>query len=128
MRNPWEKISLADYENHMKLESVKQLQSLNRTVKSQLFDYEVNTVMILGVAGGNGLEHIDTKKYINLDLDITRLLINVGIIALQIVVMMLNLSLQVEMLINGLLFVGLLVFNGKIIQTIFGFIIRLIKR
>lgn len=63
MRNPWEKISLADYENHMKLESVKQLQSLNRTVKSQLFDYEVNTVMILGVAGGNGLEHIDTKKY-----------------------------------------------------------------
>lgn len=72
--------------------------------------------------------YIDTKKYINLDLDITRLLINVGIITLQIVVMMLNLSLQVEMIVNGLLFVGLLVFNGKIIQTIFGFLIRLIKR
>ena len=31
--------------------------------KKQLNDYSVSTVMILGVAGGNGLEHIDKSKY-----------------------------------------------------------------
>ena len=41
MVNPWEEISLSDYENHMKLDSV----------------------MILGIAGGNGLEHIDKNKF-----------------------------------------------------------------
>ncbi len=29
MSNPWEKINLSDYENHMSLESVYQLQILN---------------------------------------------------------------------------------------------------
>ena len=32
-------------------------------MKSQFEDYPVDTVMILGIAGGNGLEHIDIKKY-----------------------------------------------------------------
>lgn len=63
MNNPWEKISLSDYENHMSLASVKQLQSMNQTMKNQLEEYDVNTVMILGIAGGNGLEHVDLKKY-----------------------------------------------------------------
>ncbi len=27
--NPWEEISLSDYENHMSLDSVKQLQAMN---------------------------------------------------------------------------------------------------
>ena len=63
MSNPWKDISLSDYENHMSLDSVMQLQSMNQTMKSQLGDYDVHTVMILGIAGGNGLEHIDTEKY-----------------------------------------------------------------
>ena len=63
MSNPWKDISLSDYENHMSLDSVMQLQSMNQTMKSQLEDYDVHTVMILGIAGGNGLEHIDTEKY-----------------------------------------------------------------
>lgn len=63
MSNPWEKISLSDYENHMCLDSVKQLQTLNRIMKKQLQDYDVKTVMIFGIAGGNGLEHIDKEKY-----------------------------------------------------------------
>lgn len=63
MSNPWETISLSDYENHMRLDSVKQLQSLNQTMKKQLQDYDVKTVMIFGIAGGNGLEHIDKTKY-----------------------------------------------------------------
>lgn len=63
MRNPWEDIRLSDYEKHMSLDSVKQLQAMNDLMKKQLNDYSVSTVMILGVAGGNGLEHIDKSKY-----------------------------------------------------------------
>ena len=62
-KNPWEEISLETYEKHMSLDSVKQLQLMNRIMKSQFEDYPVDTVMILGIAGGNGLEHIDSKKY-----------------------------------------------------------------
>ena len=64
-KNPWEEISLETYEKHMSLDSVKQLQLMNRIMKSQFEDYPVDTVMILGIAGGNGLEHIDIKKYKN---------------------------------------------------------------
>ena len=63
MGNPWKEISLDDYENHMSLDSVKQLQTLNKMMKLQLDDYDVSSVMILGIAGGNGLEHIDKSKY-----------------------------------------------------------------
>ena len=62
-KNPWEEISLETYEKHMSLDSVKQLQLMNRIMKSQFEDYPVDIVMILGIAGGNGLEHIDIKKY-----------------------------------------------------------------
>lgn len=63
MKNPWEEISLEDYENHMKLDSVMQLQAMNEMMQGQLMEYPVSTVMILGVSGGNGLEHISKKKY-----------------------------------------------------------------
>ena len=62
MKNPWEEIELSDYENHMKSDPVMQLQTLNTMMKRQLNRYPVETVMVLGVAGGNGLEHIDTQK------------------------------------------------------------------
>lgn len=62
MKNPWKKIKLSDYESHMKLASVMQLQSLNIMMKNQFNLYPIKAVMVLGVAGGNGLEHIDTKK------------------------------------------------------------------
>ncbi|MCM1119522.1 MAG: methyltransferase type 11 [bacterium] len=61
--NPWESIKLSDYENHMKLHTVMQLQALNEMMKEQLSAYPVQSVMILGVAGGNGLEHINPQKY-----------------------------------------------------------------
>ena len=63
MKNPWEEINLEDYENHMKLDSVKQLQTLNFIMKAQFGEYPVATAMVLGVAGGNGLEHVDYGKY-----------------------------------------------------------------
>ena len=63
MVHPWEVISLSDYESHMKLDSVMQLQSLNQMMKNQFHSYPVSSVMILGIAGGNGLEHIDKNKF-----------------------------------------------------------------
>lgn len=63
MRNPWKEINLDDYEKHMSLHSVMQLQTMNRIMKAQLGDYPVVSAMVLGVAGGNGLEHIDPDKY-----------------------------------------------------------------
>lgn len=61
--NPWEEVCLSDYEKHMSLDSVKQLQVLNERMKEQLDDYNVGTAMILGVAGGNGLEYVEKSKY-----------------------------------------------------------------
>jgi len=63
MINPWEEIPLTDYENHMKLDSVRQLQTMNEMMQGQLDAYPVSSVMILGIAGGNGLEHIRKEKY-----------------------------------------------------------------
>lgn len=63
MLNPWEEIRLDDYENHMSLDSVQQLQMLDSLMKGQLNDYDVGTAMILGIAGGNGLDHVNKDKY-----------------------------------------------------------------
>lgn len=38
MNNPWKEISLSDYENHMKLSSVMQLQGINQLMKGQFAD------------------------------------------------------------------------------------------
>ncbi len=63
MTNPWEEISLDDYEKHMSLDSVRQLQALASFMKEQFAAYPVETAAVLGVAGGNGLEHIDTDNF-----------------------------------------------------------------
>lgn len=72
MSNPWEEIDLSAYENHMSLESVYQLQILNKIMKEQFQDYDIDTIMILGIAGGNGLEHINKehiKKVYGVDIN-----------------------------------------------------------
>ena len=61
--NPWKEISLSDYENHMSLDSVKQLQAMNVMMKKQFEAYPVDTAMVFGIAGGNGLEHVNQEKY-----------------------------------------------------------------
>lgn len=74
--NPWEEIDLSDYENHMSLESVYQTQAMNKMMKEQFYDYNVSSVMVLGIAGGNGLEHIDCgifKKVYGVDINQTYL-------------------------------------------------------
>lgn len=63
MKNPWEEIPLEDYESHMKLDTVMQLQAMNEMMKEQFAAYSISSVMIFGVAGGNGLEHIKKEKF-----------------------------------------------------------------
>lgn len=60
--NPWEMIDLSDYENHMRLETVQQLQAMNAMMADQFYRYPISTIMILGIAGGNGLDHIDLER------------------------------------------------------------------
>ncbi|MDE6916511.1 MAG: methyltransferase type 11 [Lachnospiraceae bacterium] len=63
MENPWKSIALSDYENHMKSDAVMQLQTLNCMMKEQLSAFPAHSAMILGVAGGNGLEHVRPEQY-----------------------------------------------------------------
>ncbi len=63
MTNPWEEIDLKAYEEHMSLDSVKQFQTMNLIMKDQFESYPADTAMVLGIAGGNGLEHVRTDKY-----------------------------------------------------------------
>ena len=63
MKHPWQEIALSDYENHMSLDSVLQLQGMNAMMRDQLAFGTGGAVMILGVAGGNGLEHIRKDKW-----------------------------------------------------------------
>lgn len=63
MSNPWEAIKLEDYEGHMQLSSVMQLQALNEMMHDQFYHYDVESLMILGVAGGNGLNHIQRNTF-----------------------------------------------------------------
>jgi hypothetical protein len=63
MINPWKEINLDDYENHMCLDGVYQLQTLNQMMNEQFNAYHIKSLMILGIAGGNGLEHIDIQKF-----------------------------------------------------------------
>ena len=63
MSNPWENINLNDYEGHMSLQNVYQLQVLNEMMKEQFYTHDIKSAMVLGVAGGNGIEHIDPDKF-----------------------------------------------------------------
>lgn len=70
MSNPWEAVPLDTYETHMKSDGVGQLQALSEIMKCQFARHTPKTVCVLGVAGGNGLEHIDlacTKRIYGID-------------------------------------------------------------
>jgi hypothetical protein len=73
MSNPWLSIPLEDYEGHMGSESVQQLKALSDLFKRALDLCRPESVAVLGVAGGNGLEQIDcgvTKRIVGLDINI----------------------------------------------------------
>lgn len=63
--NPWNLVPLGTYEAHMSLPEVAQIQALNRMMKSQFSACpEAASAAVLGVAGGNGLEHAQHLKLV----------------------------------------------------------------
>jgi SAM-dependent methyltransferase len=72
MGNPWLTIPLADYEAHMRSPAVAQLEVIGELFAEALALRRPASVAILGVAGGNGLERIDTsvtRRVLGLDLN-----------------------------------------------------------
>jgi hypothetical protein len=70
--NPWNSIPLEDYETHMSDGTVGQLPLLNSLTKKYLNIVKPSSVIFLGIAGGNGLEHIDnaiTKTVFGIDIN-----------------------------------------------------------
>jgi len=59
--NPWLHIPLEDYERHMSHHLVGQSTLLNALTKKYLDEIKPGTIVFLGIAGGNGLEHIDNQ-------------------------------------------------------------------
>lgn len=45
--HPWKEITLDDYESHMKLDKVKQLQTLEDMMKDQFHRYPISTTIIM---------------------------------------------------------------------------------
>ena len=70
--NPWLSIPLEDYEGHMGSPGVQQLTALAELFKRALDCCLPQSVAVLGVAGGNGLEQIDctsTKRVVGVDIN-----------------------------------------------------------
>lgn len=72
MSNPWLSVPLADYEGHMKSREVRQLGALADLFAEALAERQPKSVAILGIAGGNGLDRIDssvTRRIVGLDIN-----------------------------------------------------------
>ncbi|MFN7924767.1 MAG: methyltransferase domain-containing protein [Bryobacteraceae bacterium] len=69
--NPWLDVPLEDYEGHMRAPGVEQLDALADLFGEALAFCRPESVAILGVAGGNGLDRIDTgvtKRIVGVDI------------------------------------------------------------
>lgn len=55
----WQNVPLADYEGHMSATGVEQLAPLADRFRHALAQTNPESVAILGIAGGNGLEHVN---------------------------------------------------------------------
>jgi|SoiMethySBSTD1v2_1073268.scaffolds.fasta_scaffold1077636_2 hypothetical protein len=72
MSNPWLDVPLKDYEDHMSSAEVEQLHVLAELFKYALDCCRPESVAVLGIAGGNGLEQIDrsvTKRIVGVDIN-----------------------------------------------------------
>ncbi len=72
MKNIWLDIDLSDYENHMSLPSIGQAQYLASWISSKVEFFNPESMAILGCAGGNGLDKINStalKKIICVDIN-----------------------------------------------------------
>jgi hypothetical protein len=76
MSNPWLDVPLADYEGHMNSAEVRQLAALADLFAEALTVCRPASVAILGIAGGNGLDRIDTgvtRRIVGIDINPTYL-------------------------------------------------------
>jgi hypothetical protein len=72
MSNPWLSVPLAEYEQHMNSAEVQQLGALSELFAEAIGRCSPSSIAVLGIAGGNGLEHIDssiTRRIVGLDLN-----------------------------------------------------------
>jgi threonine dehydrogenase-like Zn-dependent dehydrogenase len=60
MSNPWLSIPLGEYEGHMNSPEVQQLDVLSELFAEALVCCRPSSVAVLGVAGGNGLDHVNS--------------------------------------------------------------------
>jgi ubiquinone/menaquinone biosynthesis C-methylase UbiE len=60
-RNPWLDIPLEDYEGHMSLPEIAQAQLLSDVFAGVLERFKPRSLAVLGCAGGNGFERINTE-------------------------------------------------------------------
>ena len=71
MSNPWLAIPLADYEGHMGSAEVQQLGTLADLFDAAITDRKPNSIAILGIAGGNGLDRVkpNIRRVVGLDVN-----------------------------------------------------------
>ncbi len=72
MSNPWLNIPLDDYERHMALPQVAQAPLLSDLLAEALGRYAPRSVAVLGCAGGNGFERLETaglERVVGVDLN-----------------------------------------------------------
>lgn len=72
MDNPWLAVPLDDYEGHMASAAVQQLEALADLFAQALQNTRPESVAILGVAGGNGLDRISpdvTRRVCGVDIN-----------------------------------------------------------
>ena len=72
MSNPWLSIRLQDYEAHMGPDNAKQLSALSDLFKRALDICVPDSVAVLGIAGGYGLEHVNPaiiKRVVGFDIN-----------------------------------------------------------
>ena len=72
MKQPWLQVALDDYEGHMGAASVNQLAPLADLFAEALAFCQPRSVAIVGIAGGNGLQHLDpriTKRIVGIDIN-----------------------------------------------------------
>jgi SAM-dependent methyltransferase len=70
--NPWLSVPAADYEGHMGSPGVRQLEFLSRVFGGLMREFEPESLVVLGCATGNGLEHIErgrVRKLVGLDIN-----------------------------------------------------------
>ena len=58
MKNPWIDVPLVSYEGHMGQADIAQMQGLRELMRRRFVCYPARSIAVWGVAGGNGLSHI----------------------------------------------------------------------